>query len=107
MFVRVNGGRPQRCVFEGADTGAVLSHCCELTERRGGALWTYDLIVREKRLVPPHFFPFALDVGGDILFADCSTTNGKVFIYVHDTAFEHVRDLGVGIDEFWSRLVPE
>lgn len=77
---------------------------------RGDALLateTYAHLVRDHRLVPGHFFPFAVDGGGDYFFVDCSTTDGEVHLYRHDTARAPLIPLSIGLNQFWDRLQPQ
>ena len=104
LFREANGGRPDPYTYRDEDNDTVVSECLALRPGEGSVEWTYDLLVSSKLLVPRHFFPFAVDSGGDTYFVDCSSPEGMVYLYVHDTAFEHVRPLNVNIDGFWSRL---
>jgi hypothetical protein len=105
LFREANGGRPSPYVYRDDNNDTDVSECLAIREGKGSALWTYELLVLSKRLVPKQFFPFAVDSGGDCFFVDCSPGKGGVWIYVHDTSFEHLRFLCVGLDEFWSHLV--
>lgn len=109
-FLRTNGGYPDLCVYEDEgdeEIGVVVQHCLPLTKERVAADSTYRSLVAAKGLVPKHFFPFALDPGGDVLFVDCSTEDGQVVLWHHDTAFDPLVPIKVGLDEFWSRLKPD
>ena len=105
LFREANGGRPYPYIYRDGDNDTDVSECLAIREGKGSALWTYELLVLSKQLVPKDFFPFAVDSGGDCFFVDCSPGKGSVWIYVHDTAFEHVRFLSASLDEFWSHLV--
>jgi len=107
LFRIANGGRPEPSVYRDDDNDTDVSECLALREGNGSALWTYELFVLSKQLVPRTFFPFALDSGGDCFFVDCSIAQSPVFLYVHDTAFEHLRSLNVSLEEFWDRLTEE
>jgi hypothetical protein len=107
LFSTANGGRPTPSVFRDGEIDTDVSECLALRDGRGSALWTYELFVLSKRLVPSTFFPFAVDSGGDCFFVDCSSAAASVFLYVHDTAFEHLCPLDVSIDDFWERLIEE
>lgn len=100
LFREANGGRPEPYIYGDTD----VSECLALRPGRGSAEWTYDLLVASKQLVPRHFFPFAVDSAGDIFFVDCSSEEGQVYLWVHDTAYERVRPLDVSIEGFWSCL---
>jgi hypothetical protein len=107
LFREANGGRPDPCIYRDDKNDTDVSECLALREGKGSALWTYELLVQSKRLVPERFFPFGVDSGGDCFFVDCSSTDARVCLYVHDTNFEHVRLLDIGLEEFWSSLVEE
>jgi len=105
LFREANGGRPNPCIYRDDNNDTDVSECLAIRDGRGSALWTYELLVLSKRLVPEWFFPFAVDSGGDCFFVSCSPAEAGVYVYVNDTAFEHVRLLSASIEEFWSRLV--
>ena len=105
LFREANGGRPEPYVYRDENNDTDISECLALREGRGSAWWTYELMVLSQKLVPRHFFPFAVDSGGDTFLVDCSSAQGMVFRYRHDTAFEPVVPLNVAIEELWSRLV--
>ena len=105
IFREANGGRPDPYIFRDDNNDTDVSECLAIREGKGSALWTYELLVLSKRLVPSHFFPFAVDSGGDCFFVDCSSAEACVYLYVHDTAFEHIRLLSGTLEEFWSCLV--
>ena len=73
-----------------------------LSGRDGSAVWTYDLFAISKKIIPAHLFPFADDGGGDCFLADCSSPDGNVVLFVHDTAFEHLQPLHVTFKQFWD-----
>lgn len=103
-FCMANGGRPEPYIYRNNGVEIVVSECLPLRYGKGSAISVYQNLVAVHRLVPRHFFPFAVDGGGDVLFADCSTLDGSVYLYIHDTAFEHIIALGVGLDGFWAQL---
>ena len=105
VFREANGGRPYPYIYRDDNNDTDVSECLAIREGKGSALWTYELLVRTKHLVPEQYFPFAVDSGGDCFLVDCSPKAGGVWLYVHDTAFEHLRFLSANLDEFWSRLV--
>lgn len=105
LFSEANGGRPNPYIYRDDNNDTDVSECLAIREGKGSAMWTYELLVLSKRLVPKQFFPFAVDSGGDCFFVDCSPAKGCVYVYVHDTAFEHVRLLCANLEDFWSRLV--
>ena len=65
LFREVNGARPAPCIYRDNNNDTDVSECLAIREGKGSALWTYELLVLSKRLVPSQFFPFAVDSGGD------------------------------------------
>lgn len=108
-YLRANCGRPDPCVYFGKSVEAVVSECLPLMAKRADetAVQVYDHLVTKLRLLPTQYFPFAVDPGGDYFFVDCSSPKADVVIYHHDTAFEPLVSLGVGLEEFWQKLVPD
>jgi cell wall assembly regulator SMI1 len=108
-YLRSNGGRPDPYVYEDDTLDTVVSEALPLTavDEDSTAVATYRALVLEKQLVPAHFFPFAVDGGGNYFFVDCHSSDASVYFFDHDTAGEHVRALDIGIDEFWNRLKGE
>ncbi|HEY7375627.1 MAG TPA: SMI1/KNR4 family protein [Polyangia bacterium] len=100
LFREANGGRPEPYIYGDTD----VSECLALRSGKGSAEWTYDLLVASKQLVPRHFFRFAVDSGGNTFLVDCSSDQGMVFLWVHDTADERLLPLDVSLEEFWSCL---
>lgn len=105
-YLAANGGSPEPYVYNGADVETVVSELLPLmSDERGTALRTYDRLVRSKKLVPRHFFPFAVDGGGDYFFVDCTSEKAAVFFYASDSlSDEKLLDLGVGLAGFWRML---
>jgi cell wall assembly regulator SMI1 len=106
-FLRANGGSPDPCVYDGDNVGVVVQECLPLRHGKGSAIKAYETLVLAKELVPEHFFPFAVDPGGDYLYVDCSSASGAVYLYLHDTGSDHLVSLNVSLDDFWSRLKRE
>jgi hypothetical protein len=108
-YLKVNGGDPAPYVYEDERVDTVVSACLPLKSERGQrtAVDTYRHLVLELELVPKTFFPFAVDGGGDYFYVDCSSREGDVYLYRHDTANEPRVNLGIGLDGFWKRLKPE
>lgn len=106
-YLRANGGCPEPYVYEDANVYTSVSECLPLQHEGWSAIRVYKNQVLEKSLVPKHFFPFAVDGGGDFFFVDCSSASGMVYLHRHDTGGEPLVALNVGIDEFWSRLKPD
>lgn len=108
-FLRTNGGRPHLNVYrDERDEGvtAVVSEWLPLLAEGETAVVVYMDHVHRKKVVPAHFFPFALEPSGDYFYVDCSSTEGLVHLHRHDTAFERVFAFNVGLDVFVSRLKP-
>lgn len=99
-----NGGSPEPYVYEDENVDTVVSRCLPLRRGRLSAIGVYEDLVLKKALVPKHLFPLALDGGGDIFFVDCSSEDGSMYLWHHDTAFEPLVPLNVGLNEFWLRL---
>jgi hypothetical protein len=108
QYLCSNGGSPDPYVYE--DT--VVASFLPLLSSRGKrtAIDTYEHLVQSQRIVPHHYFPFAVDGGGDYFFVDCASKDGIVFLYRSDNSFDDdapLVSLGVGVGEFWFRLKPE
>jgi cell wall assembly regulator SMI1 len=109
-FLRANGGRPDLCIYDDeadSNVGVVVSECLPIRHEGESAIIVYKDQVLSKALLPKHFFPFAVDPGGDYLYVDCSSESGMVYLYLHDTVGEPLVPFKVGLDEFWSRLKPD
>jgi SMI1 / KNR4 family (SUKH-1) len=103
LFREANGGRPVcSCTDGDGHSHTYISDCLVLSGRDGSAIWTYNLFAIAKKLTPVHLFPFAVDSGGDCFLADCSSADGEVVLYVHDTAFEHLRPLHLTFEQLWD-----
>ena len=107
LFLETNGGRPNPDGYRDEENDTDVSECLALREGRGSVQHIYDIAVRQKRLVPEHFVPFACDSCGDFFYVDCDSPEALVYLYVHDTAYEHFRPLGITMDELFSRLTAE
>ena len=107
-YVQSNGGSPDRCIFQSQVIDTAVSEFLPLlSDKIRPATATYKYLVLEKKLVPPHYFPFAVDSGGDYFFVDCSVPCGRVFLLRHDTIFERVIDTGLTHKEFIDFLRQE
>jgi hypothetical protein len=105
VFQNANGGRPKPAIFSN-ETGRVwIDHCIPLRDGEGSAEWWYKLMVLKKQLVPASWFPFAIDPTGNVLYVDCASEDARVHTYLHDTAFEPMVDLGVGLEALWTLAV--
>jgi len=108
MYLASNGGEPDPYVFENDELDTVVSEFLPLrSESRGTAVQTYKLLVLERAIVSPNFFPFAVDGGGDYFFIDTKTPDGKVFLFRSDAAAPSLVSLGINLNEFWASLKPE
>jgi cell wall assembly regulator SMI1 len=108
-YVRWNGGSPDPYRYEDENLDTVVADCMPLVSRhrRGTSVESYRNLVLAKRLVPRHFFPFAVDGGGDYFFVDCSSADAAVYFYRGDSAHDALLPLQVGLPDFWRRLKPE
>ena len=103
-----NGGQPEPYVFENDHLDTVVSEFLPLsTDGRGGAVKTYLLLVRERKIVPSHFFPFAVDGGGEYFFVDTKSEEGAVYFFRSDSNEPGLLPLNLGVREFWQALKPE
>ena len=112
LFLENNGGEPEPYVYHEDQLYTVVNETLPLVSQdgRGTAIDTYENLVLGKRIVPVNFFPFAIDAGGDYFFVDCEGPAAPVFFYRSDSILSDencLLDLGVSLDEFWERLVPE
>lgn len=111
LYLRSNGGSPEPYVYEDDSVDTVVASFLPISSSSGKrtAADTYMHLVRAKKIVPQHYFPFAVDGGGDYFFVDCSSANGMVHFYRSDSPVneESLVSLGVGIGAFWSKLKPE
>jgi len=109
FYLSSNGGIPDLYVFENKQLDTVISEFFPLaSNKRRTAIQTYNLLVRDKRLVAPQFFPFAVDGGGDYFFVDCLTEEGLVYFYRSDTASgKQLLSLELGFEAFCESLKKE
>jgi len=110
QYLRANGGSPDPYVFENDELDTVVAAFLPLTATGDGdtAVETYADLVASKGIVPRHFFPFAVDGGGDYFFVDTATAEGAVYFYRSDSAeAAGLVPLHLGVDDFWSALKPE
>ena len=110
-YLRYNGGVPDPYLYEDDNLETAISAALpmkSLSSRRT-IVDVYERLVRALGLVPGHFVPFAVDGGGGYFFCDCSSEEGLVSFYRHDTAFEDERvlSLGLGFSAFWVSLRSE
>jgi cell wall assembly regulator SMI1 len=104
LYLLTNGGTPNPYVYEDKNIDTVVARFLPLST----AVKTYERLVTDEQLAPQHFFPFAVDGGGDYFFIDSSTPEGAVSFYRGDTANrERMLGLGLGFDQFWSSLKAE
>lgn len=57
LFREANGGRPSPYVYRDDNNDTDVSECLAIRDGKGSALWTYELLVQSKHLVPKQFFP--------------------------------------------------
>lgn len=109
LYILSNGGSPEPYVFENDQLDTVVSELLPIaSSKKGTSINAYQRLVLGKKIVPRQFFPFAIDGGGDYFFADCTTSDARVFFYRSDTAdADHLLNLDMGLEEFWSFLKSE
>jgi hypothetical protein len=108
LYLSSNGGIPEPYVFENKDLDTVVSEFLPLGENGDTAIQSYRRLVEEKKVVPLHLFPFAVDGGGDYFFVDCSTPEGSVYFYSSDSVNDdHLLSLEIGFEQFWLSLKDE
>ena len=109
IYTQTNGGTLEDFLYEYGDISTVISQILPLSSDSGmSAARSYHLFVEDRGIVPRHFFPFAVDGGGDYFFVDCRTAEGRVHLFrADDDPPEQLQDLGVGIAGFGARLRPE
>lgn len=109
IYMQSNGGTLVDYVYDDVEVATVISQILPLSADSGmNAARSYHLLVEDRGIVPRHFFPFAVDGGGDYFFVDCRTDEGRVhFFRADEDPPEQLLDLGVGIADFSARLRPE
>lgn len=111
QYLLSNGGNPDPYVYEDENVDTVVTRFLSITssQKKRTAIDTYNHLVLTKKIVPPNYFPFAVDGGGDYFFVDCFSESGQVYFYRGDVTDdeEHLIPLGVDVGSFWSRLKPE
>ena len=108
-YLAANGGEPDPYVFQNDDVDTVVSQFLPLvSSSRGTSVDAYRRLVKQKKIVSPHFFPFAVDGGGDYFFVDMRTPVGDVYFYRSDCESDQMLlNLHMSLDEFWSSLSEE
>ena len=108
-YLGSNGGKPDPYVFENDEVDTVVARFLPLVSgSRGTAVQSYQRLVSQQAIVPPQFFPFAVDGGGDYFFADTNSPEAMVSFFRADAdEDERLLPLNLGIDEFWAFLKPE
>jgi hypothetical protein len=112
-YLRWNGGQPEPCVYEDETIDTIIAEILPLKSGagRGTASKAYRTLVLEKKIMPKHFFPFAVDGGGDYFFADCSNPDARVYFFRGDYWLSDrekcVVDLSVNFEGFLTHLKPE
>lgn len=105
-YLRSNGGVPDSYIFRRGATTVAISECLPLlADGRGlSAMDVYRSLVLKRKILPPHFFAFAVDGGGNLFLTDCRSDEGAVYVWWHDVSDENLLDLRVGFADFWSSL---
>ena len=112
LFLHFNGGEPQPYVLERTDIhiDTVVSVTLPLRSESGRrtASDEYRNLILDQELAPTNFFPFAVDGGGDYFLVDCNSDHGRVF-FLDSARYPPIelKDLGVGLDQFWTELQSE
>jgi hypothetical protein len=109
LYLSSNGGSPEPYVFENREIDTIIAEFLPLkSESEGTAIRSYQRLVRDLGLLPRHFFPFAVDGGGDYFFVDCSTITGAVYFYRSDSyCADKLVDLEMDFGRFWASLKEE
>lgn len=105
-YAESNGGEPDRYVLDMKGVSTVVTEFLPLhADERMNASRSYRLLVLRRKIVARHFFPFAIDGGGDYFFVDTTSEDGCVlFFRADEDPGEELLDLGVSFEEFWSLL---
>lgn len=111
LYLRSNGGVPEPYVYEDDNVDTVVTEFLPISSNsnKRTSADVYKHLVLSKAIVPRHYFPFAVDGGGDYFFVDCSSKGGTVHFYRSECATSNMplKSLEMGLDEFWLRLKPE
>lgn len=110
LYLQCNGGDPDPYCYADAHVDTVVTALLPLRSRQSyTAVNAYRDLTTVQRLVPRQFFPFAADGGGNLFLVDCASSDGDVYFYRSDTAFEDTRlePLNLDVNKFWSSLKPE
>jgi SMI1 / KNR4 family (SUKH-1) len=111
LYMTTNGGSPDPYVYEDDNVDTVVADFFPIASSSGArtAVDIYHNLVVSKKIVPRHYFPFAVDGGGDYFFVDCSSENGSTYLFRGDVAEDesNLLSLNLGIADFWSKLKPE
>ncbi|TWT91339.1 SMI1/KNR4 family protein [Neorhodopirellula pilleata] len=110
LYKNHNGSEPEPYVYENPELqiSTVVSRILPLISEKGAgtAITSYNILIRDRRLAPQHFFPFAVDSGGDYFLMNTQT--GNVFFLRSDNFPEvEVVSLGLTLDSFWQALTDE
>jgi hypothetical protein len=105
-YLRSNGGVPDSYIFRRGAMTVPISECLPLRVDGHGlsAMDAYRSLVLKRKILPPYFFPFAVDGGGNLFLVDCRSDEGAVYVWWHDVLEQNLFDLRVGIADFWSYL---
>lgn len=112
LFLNHNGGEPDPYIFKSFVLETVVAETLPLASGagRGTALDSYQHLVQNQKLVPKHFFPFAVDAGGDYFFCDTTSEQGDVYFFKSEY-FPNLEkclvNLNLGMDAFFNGLVAD
>ena len=109
-FLAHNGGFPVACVFQDPFLDTIVSETLPLISNsgRGTAVTAYQILVGEKKIVPPHLLPFAVDAGGDYFFCDLLTIDAQLYFFRSEYYPDNEKclcELGMPLDDFFNNLV--
>jgi hypothetical protein len=108
LFLEANGGKPDPVLYDYGGLCIVVQRTLVL--KAVGMVYSATLAYQQltqRVLVPTSWFPFAIDPGGNVLLADCSSPEGMVYVCRTDAARKRSAPLNVGIDEFWTHMRPD
>ncbi len=105
LYLSVNGGEPDRCIFEYENVDTLITELLPLLSKdKPTSIQSYKILVLDQNIVPKKFFPFAVDAGGDYFFIDIESPHADVYLYRHDTANTHLINLNLDLANFMKKL---
>jgi hypothetical protein len=105
LLMSHNGGRPTANVFKDQFGSTDVSECLALRSGKGSLEWAYDLLIRQRKVAPLHYLPFAVDSGGNTFLVDCAGSKPEIHLLLHDPEFR-LFALHTSLEEFWGNLEP-